>query len=150
MASFLYNLLILALVMGFLGCESKNSYDIQSDQAVADLSTRIKSLEEDLNGLTEELAQVRKVLDDPDIDAELRGSIRKEIHEGDKHLHEIEQWIAFLKIRRKKRYNSLVDRQNSPKLKEQAEKEVKDYFMDKKLNPIQRGWKNRYRTAIEL
>ena len=133
-----------------MGCESKNSYDIGSDKAVEDLSIRIKSLDEDLGILKEEIDQVKKVLEDPDIDAQLRASIRREIHEGEKHQKKLRQWIDFLKIRRKKRYNSLVDRKGQDGLREQAEREVEEYFQDKKLNPIKKEWKNRYRTAIEL
>ncbi len=144
------NLIIFVFISTFLGCESKNSYDIGSDRAVEDLGIRITSLTEDLTTLKSELADVRKVLDDPDIDAQLRASIRREIHQGEKFVKEIEQWVAFLKIRRKKRYNSLVDRKGSTTLKEEAEKEVEAYFVDKKLNPIHREWKERYRTAIEL
>ncbi len=150
MTNLCQNLIILAFISVFLGCESKNSYDISSDKAVNDLSIRIASLTEDLNTLKTELEEVKKVLDDPDIDAQLRGSIRKEIHQGEKYEKEIEQWISYLKIKRKKRYNSLVDRKGQENLKSQAEKEVEAYFVDKKLNPIKKDWKDRYRTAIEL
>jgi hypothetical protein len=143
-------LFLLVFSGAFLGCESKNSYDIGSDKAVEDMSLRISSLDSDLKVLKEELAEIKKVLKDPDIDAELRSSVRKEIHEGEKHVKDIQQWISYLKVRRKKRYNSLVDRKGQPNLKEEAQKEVEAYFMDKKLNPIKRKWKDRYRTAIEL
>jgi hypothetical protein len=114
------------------------------------MSTQITSLNEDLTKLKEELEQVKEVLNDPDIDAALRESIRKEIHQGEKFKKEIQQWIDLLKIRRMKRYNSLIDRKGQKGLKEQANKEVEEYFIDKKLNPIKRAWKDRYRTAIEL
>ena len=150
MTKFLLNLIIFAFALSFLGCESKNSYNINSDKAVLDMNTRITELEDDLNTLTTELKDVRKVLEDPDIDTQLRASIRREIHEGEVHEKALVQWIDFLKIRRKKRYNSLVDRKNQENLKEQAEKEVKAYFVEKKLKPIDKKWKKRYKTAIEL
>lgn len=114
------------------------------------MNKRITSLSEELTTLTDELEQVKKVLNDPDIDAELRGSIRKEIHQGEKFKKEIDQWISFLKVRRKQRYNSLVDRKGQENLKEEAEKEVKAYFTEKKLKPIPKKWRDRHRTAIEL
>lgn len=144
------NLIILLLATTLFGCESKITYDISSDKAVEDMNKRIASLQEDLTTLDSELQQVKGVLNDPDIDGELRDSIKKEIHQGEKYKKEINQWLAFLKIRRKKRYNSLVDRKNNENLKKQAEKEVEAYFVDKKLNPLARPWLNRYRTAIEL
>lgn len=147
------NLLFLALFTlfsFFLGCESKTSYNIDSDKAVEDLSTRITSLTEDLNTLTKELEEVKKVLEDKDIDSELRASIRKEILEGERYERTINQWLAYLKVQRKQRYNSLLARKGQKNLKEQAEQEVKAYFMQKKLKPIDRPWKERYRTAIEL
>lgn len=151
MTYFLRNLLIFVLVTTFLGCESKNSYNINSDKAIADMSVRIEELNSDLNTLKEELAAVKKVLDDKDIDTDLRNSIRTEIHEGEKHRRDIEQWLAYLKIQRKERYQSLLDRQKNKTLDvDQVNKEVKAYFLHKKLKPIDKKWKNRYKTAIEL
>lgn len=144
------NLLFLLLTLCFLGCESKKTYDISSDKAVADMNTQLADLESDLKELNADLDEVRKVLNDTDIDAELRESVRKEIHEGDRHIKDIEQWIDYIKIRRKKRYNSLVDRKDMENLTEIAEKEVEAYFMEQKLKPIEKKWKDRYRTAIEL
>ncbi len=144
------NLSILLLTILFLGCESKKSYDISGDKAIEDMTTRITSLQEDLTTLNDELDSVKKVLDDPDIDSELRASIRREVHEGDKHVKDLEQWIAFLKVRRKQRHKSLVDRKGQENLKELAEKEVEAYFLEKKLKPIPKKWQDLYRTAIEL
>ena len=137
-------------MISFLGCESKKRYDINSDKMIGDLNTRISSLEEDLKNLTGELEEVRGVLPDPDIDTELRKSLRKEIHEGDKYIKEINQWIAYLKVQRKQRYASLSERKDQENLEEQAKKEIKAYFVTKDLKPIKRPWLNRYRTAIEL
>ena len=150
MLVFFRNLIIFALIFSFFGCESKNSYDINSDEAISDMNVRIVSLEEDLKNITEDLDKVRKVLKDPDIDPDLRASIRKEVHQGETFMKEIDQWISFLKVRRKQRYKSLHDRRKSEKLAEQAKREVDAYFMEKKLKPIKRPWLDRYRTAIEL
>ena len=146
----LRNLFILLLITFFFGCESKNSYDIKSDKIIEDLNSRIKVLQEDLDSLTSELKDVKLVLKDPDIDTSLRQSIRKEIHEGEKYKKDILQWLSFLKVRRKRRYNSLLARKNSASLKDEATKEVRAYFVNKKLKPIARPWLERYRTAIEL
>jgi predicted nucleic acid-binding Zn-ribbon protein len=133
-----------------LGCESKKSYDIYNDKAVEDMTTQITELNEDLTKLSEEISKIEKVLDDPDLDTQLRANIRKEVLEGNKHIKDIEQWIAYLKIRRKKRYNSLVDRKGQDNLAEEAEAEVKAYFLEKELKPIPKKWRERFRTAIEL
>ena len=150
MVFFLRNLLILALITLFFGCESKNRYDINSDKAIEDMNTRVKSLQSDLDILNGELKDVKKVLEDPDIDPEVRASIRKEVHQGERFAKEIDQWISFLKVRRKQRYKSLYDRKGQKNLREQAEREIKAYFTEKKLKPIKRPWLERYRTAIEL
>ncbi len=150
MLLFSRNPLILLLCIFLFGCESKKTYDIDSDKVVADLSERINSLQEDLTTLNKELEEVKVVLKDKDIDTVLRKNIRKEIHEGKKYQKLIQQHIDYLKIRRKKRYQSLLDRKKSPELIEQAEQETKAYFMNKKLKPIERPWKDRYKTAIEL
>ena len=143
-------LLILAISSLFIGCEGKKSYDIGSDKAVSDMSTRIKSLEEDLSSLTTELGEVRAVLVDQDLDAELRKSIKKEILEGEKYKKEITQWLSYIKIQRKRRYNSLLSRKDQESLIKDAEIEVSTYFLQKKMKPIEKRWRNRYRTAIEL
>lgn len=150
MLLFLRTTLILLLALSFYGCESKNSYNINSDRAIEDMNKRIKSLNEDLGTLKTELKEVKMVLEDPDIDPELRASIRKEVHQGEKYAKEIDQWINFLKVRRKQRYKSLYERKKNKDLKEQAEKEIKAYFVEKELKPIKRPWLKRYRTAIEL
>lgn len=133
-----------------MGCESKSLYDIGSDKAISDMNSRIKSFEEDLNTLKGDLEKVREVLKDQDIDVELRKSLKKEIHEAEKYEKEIHQWLSYVKVQRKQRYNSLLRRKNSKTLSAEAEKEVKAYFMQKKLKPIKKGWKTRYKTAIEM
>ena len=143
-------LIIVATFILFLGCESKESYDIDSDKAIGDMSIRIKSLEEDLNTLTTELKEVKAVLNDKDIDIELRKSIRKEVHEGENHEKVRHRSDAYLKVQRKQRYKSLLNRKMDKSLKSKAEKEVADYFQQKKLKPIKKPWLKRYRTAIEL
>lgn len=142
--------LILSFLGVFAGCEGKKTYDIDSDKAVLDLSSRIQSLEEDLNTLNTEIVEVKAVLKDKDIDTELRKSIKKEILEGEKHKKDINQWVSYLKIQRRQRYNSLLGRKGEESLIKEAEDEVKAYFLQKKLKPIDKRWKNRYRTAIEL
>ena len=134
----------------FLGCESKKQYDISSDQVVSDLNTRIATMEEELKTLESELNEVRSVRDDKNISLELRTSIRKEIHEGDKHEKSLQQWIAYLKVQRKQRYASLVARKEQETLLDDAKREAAAYFLQKKLKPIQKPWLKRYRTAIEL
>ena len=142
--------LILAFSTHFLGCESKNSYNPKKDEIILDLNTRISSLQGDLDILQKELEEVEVVLKDPDIDSELRKSIRKEIHEGRRHEKTLEQWIAFLKVRQNKRFKSLKLRKGQKGLQEQVKKEIHEYNIDKKLNTIPRPWLKRYKTAIEL
>ncbi len=150
MVLFLRKPLILLLLLLFLGCESKKNYDIGSDKMISDLNIRISSLQEDMTALTNDLDQVKVVLDDKDIDAELRKNIKREVLEGDLHKKKLQQHIDFLKIKRKKRYRSLYERKSSNTLKEEAEKEIKAYFVDKELNPIKKTWNDRFRTAVEL
>lgn len=133
-----------------LGCNSKKSYNIGADKVIADLTTRIASLDEDLQALNNDLEDVKKALKDKDIDTELRKSLRKEKHEADKHAKDINQWIAYMKIQRKQRYKSLIERKSDENFAERAKKEVKEYFVQKDLKPIPKKWKNRYRTAIEF
>lgn len=117
---------------------------------IVDLNSRISQLQEDLNTLTSEIDQVRVVLKDNDIEVELKKSIRKEILQGERYQREIDQWISYLKVQRKQRYKSLNERSNEKDLNEQALEEIKRYNMQKELKPIQKPWKNRYKTAIEL
>ena len=153
MVLFIRNLIILVLALGFLGCESKKTYDIQSDPMLKDLDTRVKELEEDLNTLVTELKAVQKVLDDnsnDELDFELRNSLKKEIIEGEVHQKNINQWLSYLKIQRKQRFQSLYARKEQESLSDEAKKESEEYFLQKKLKPIEKPWLDRHRTAIEL
>jgi regulatory protein YycI of two-component signal transduction system YycFG len=139
------------LLLSLLGsCTPKDRYDIDNDKIISDLNSQIKTLEEDLNTLNNELDQVKVVLNDKDIDADLRASIRKEIHEGDKYVKEIDQWLSYFKVQRKQRYKSLYLRKDSSDLIKEAEVEAEAFFINKKLKPLVPTWKERYRTAIEL
>lgn len=142
-----YTPLILLLITILLGCESKKTYDIDGDLAIKDLNERISTLQNDLNTLTTDLAKVRESMKDMDVAVEFRTSLRKELHEGEKHMEDISQWIDLLKIQRKQRHKSLIERKNQPDLIEVAQKEVEAYFIQTKLKPIKRPWENRYRTA---
>ena len=144
------NLFILYLVLFSWGCESKKAYDIASDKAIADMSSRIASLEQDFNELSADLEKVKKVLNKPGLKTDIRAGVRREIHEGERYKKEIDQWISYLKIRRKKRHRSLFKRKDQENLEEVAQKEVRAYFMEKKLKPIPRNWNDRYRVVIEL
>jgi hypothetical protein len=148
---FILRFVILYLFLSLsLGCTGDNSYNIGKDAVIADLNSRIGELNEELTTLTSELDQVRVVLDDKEIDIELKKSVRKEILEGERHILDIEQWIAYLKVQRKQRYQSLKAREGQKGLSEQAKAETTEYFAQKKLKPIKKAWLERYRTAVEL
>lgn len=149
---YFYSRIVLFLIFSlvFFGCESKIPFNPDKDEVILDMNQRIELLKSDLTSLQGDLTEVEKVLNDPDIDSDLRNSIRKEIHEGRRYEKQIEQWIAYLKVRQNKRYKSLKLREGQADLKNQVKKEVKEYEIDKKLNPIERPWLDRYRTAIEL
>ncbi len=136
-----------------MGCESKKTYDIASDPMLKDLDSRVKEFEEDLNTLKTELAAVEKILNDnsnDELDFELRNSLKKEVIEGEVYEKDINQWLAYLKIQRKQRYQSLYARKDKESLVEEAKRESEEYFIQKKLKPIEKPWLERYRTAIEL
>lgn len=150
MVFFVRILSFFVIFLGLLGCESKSGYSISSDASIVDLGKRIASLEEDQRELEMDVEKVKKNYDDPDIKPELRANIRKELHEAEYFLKKIDQWISFLKIRRKFRYESLYKRRQLSNLRELAAKENEAYFVDKKFKPIKRIWRDRYKTAIEL
>lgn len=150
---FLYkNLILLLFITSFLGCESKKLYDIASDPMLVDLNTRITTMKEEMASLEKDLADVRKVLKEngEDIDFELKGSLKRELIEGEIHEKNITQWLSYLKIQRKQRHKSLVERKHLISLSESAKKESDEYFIQKDLKPIKKPWLKRYRTAIEL
>ncbi len=148
--SFLKFFLIFHLIILLGACEPKGSYNIKSDEMIADLNKEIISLESDFKTLVDELEKVEVVLVDKDIDTEIRKSIKKEILEGEEYKKQIDQILSYLKLQRKSRHKSLMDRKKSPHLTTDAKEEVEAYFLQKKIKPLQRPWLERYRTAIEL
>ena len=152
MVLFCRNLILLLLATFFLGCESKKLYDISGDPMLNDLNSRVTKIEEELKTLKDELKDVTKVLKEngDDIDFELKNSLKKELIDGEVHEKNIVQWLSYLKIQRKQRHQSLYSRKDDPALVEQAKKESDEYFIQKKLKPIDKTWLKRYRTAIEL
>ncbi len=143
-------LFLFVFLPAVLSCESKSSYDIESDKMITDLNLEIKSLDDEYRTLVGELEKVSTVLNDQDIDTEIRKSIKKELLEGEDYKKQIDQWLSYLKMKRKIRHKSLIDRKNQKNLSEQAKEEIEAYFIQKKAKPIDRPWLKRYRTAIEL
>ena len=146
------NLILFVLITSLLGCESKKLYDIPSDPMLVDLSERVSTIDGELAALKKDMEDIRKLLKEngDDIDFELKGSLKKELLEGDVHEKNILQWVSYLKIQRKQRYSSLMSRKDQETLVDEAKKESDEYFLHKKLNPIKKPWLTRYRTAIEL
>ena len=117
---------------------------------ISDLSVLIKEFEDDRKKLEQENTEVQNVLEDEDLDTELRESLKKEIHEGQRYMRSIDQWVAYLKVKRKNRCASLYKRKDQESLIGEAKAEVRAYKTQKRLKPIKTPWRNRYRTAIEL
>lgn len=142
--------LYLFVLFAFAACKSDKPYDINNDIVIVTLNGELTVLEEDLKALDTDLVAVRKVIDDPELSAELRASLRKELLEGDEHQKHIEQWIAYFKVQRKQRHQSLMDRKALPDLEKIATEEAEGFLSQLKQKPLKRPWLDRYRTAIEL
>ena len=130
------------------------SYNVASDPMIVDLSKDIKDLDETKKKLDEELAKVSAVLKDfdADLDTEMRASVQREIHEGEEAQKKLSQELDYLIVKRKQRYNSLRIRKEHKvaDLKTAAKKEADEYFLQKKLKPMQKPWEKRYRAALDI
>ena len=137
------------------GCKANISYNISSDPIILDLGQRIEELRQDQLLLEKELKDIHKALNSkegPPLSVEVIASLHKEILESEVYKKSIHQWTNYLKIQRKKRYHSLRERKRRgvASLSQLAEKESQTYFMEKKLKPIPKTWKQKYRTVLGL
>ena len=134
-----------------MGCESKGPYKIEEDKMLLDLGKEIASLEEVLKKMKEDMEKAEKVFKEPDLDTELRESIQTELFQAKHWENKLFEHIAYFKIKMRRRKKSLEDRQKrGMDLHEAANREVKEYFIHKKLHPLKKGWENRHKAAIDL
>ena len=142
------------LCLSFLllgGCNSKKAYDNASDKVVLDLTTDINELTRERDKILEEKVKVLKAAKNPDTDLELKKGLETEAFQIDHWEKEMFEQIAYLKIRRNQRIDLLNNRKRQNlDYSDQATKECADYFQDKELNPMKKGWENRYRAAIDI
>ena len=139
------------LIFSFLGCESKGPYKIEEDKMILDLSKEVQFLEGELKKMKEDMEKAEKVGKEPDLDTELRESIQRELFEAYHWENKIFEQMAYFKLKMKRRKKSLIDRKNrGVDLHKVATKEVEEYFLHKKLYPLQKGWENRHKAAIDL
>ena len=129
----------------------ESGYNINNDPILEDLAKEVKELEEARNKLIEETKKIEDGIADPEIDQELKESMRSEVFEAVHWKNKMFELIAYRKVRLRQR-QELVDRRKASKepYKEQAQKEVDEYFLNKKLHPMNKGWNDRFRAAIDL
>ena len=151
MVIFLKIPLILLFLLVFSGCFGKGTYDIATDKAILDMDTDIEMLSGELKKIKEDAEKVKKALEDINLDSELREGAQKELFESDYWQKKLFEMIAYRKIKKRQRLESLNERKEKGEdFGEQAKKEVDAYFLHKELHPIKKDWEMRFRSAIDI
>lgn len=133
---------------------TKKPFVIQNDDPITiDINLELKNLKADLFEINSDNEKVRLAFADTNITQKFGPALKKEYFANQEHIKNIEQEINILEIRGVKRYSVLSERiadygDNFDKIL--IKSEVNTYFQDKKINPIKKTWKNRFKAAASL
>jgi hypothetical protein len=138
-----------------ISCTKKPIVFENQDPVYIDMQNELKILREELKQIEDDNAKVLRGFANTKVIQILGPGLKREYFKNQEHIKNVQQEINILEIRAIKRLSLLKLRLSSagniPDLEKIILKpEVDLYLQDKKINPIKKTWKKRFKAAAGM